>query len=149
MCSACDGDGFCEACSDGIDKVGNECENLQQAALDAIASELRKISGKSGCAAPDVLTCGSTCTGTGCGTFTIAINDEKRVVELFVLLVIQYTTHMSIEINSNGLTSIPSEIGYLTGLTHLESTSCETECTSNRVQLGIFRPTHSSLFQQR
>ena len=83
LCKECDGAGLCSVCRDGVDKVGKECENRQQAALDAIAEELRKISGLGGCVAPDVLRCTTPCAGSGCGTYKIELDSGRRVTKLF------------------------------------------------------------------
>ena len=84
LCAECDGEGLCAVCRAGVDKIGDDCENRQQQALDALAAQLAN-NGKTGCRAPDVLRCGTSCSGSDeCGAFSVSVDSTtKRITKLF------------------------------------------------------------------
>ena len=103
-CEKCDAYGFCEVCSDGTLYSENQCVTLQQNAVNKIGEQLVN-DGWTNCTAPVLENC-TNCTGIDCGTFNVILNDNADVVE--------------VELSSNQMTSIPSEIGQLSSLTNLD-----------------------------
>ena len=75
----------------------------QPQAVDAIAAPLIK-DGRASCAAPNVSSCGDTCSATNCGSFMINVHNGL-VTNIYLV--------------KNSLTALPTEIGVLTAVTNM------------------------------
>ena len=93
ICDTCDGEGMCRVCRSDTDLEHGECVNRQQEAVGAVARAIRETGRHEECEGPMVHGCGTgsgegggerTCGGTGCGTFTIEVDERERVTKMFV-----------------------------------------------------------------
>ena len=93
-CQDCDGEGNCAVCRSDVDLEHGECVNRQQEAVEALARAIKETGRYGECAGPSVHGCGEgeggerTCSGSGCGTFEVGVDENERVTKMFVIIMI-------------------------------------------------------------
>ena len=80
-CKDCDDGESCTKCALGYTLGNEECYETNQYVLDRIAEQITQDS-ETTCTAPDLSSCESSCSGTGC-TFNVGV-ENGAVTSLFV-----------------------------------------------------------------